>query len=237
MILGEGPEDIGKIDETARYPGCDFEGDLPRLVRRIVTEAGGQDRFGYAVETIRAIVARIPRTGTPARAGGKGKDLRDAVLSCLIADGQALPAAVVAVIDARANEVVKLRQDIQKILVQCRERAPEVPVAIGLAIHEIEIWMLADPMSREAAFGPALARVTLPDDLEAEPDPKARWAEIAGRVERHQDLPHALHHDQLRRAAWESLRCDVVSRACPQGFAPFTAEARTALGFLLRRRS
>lgn len=234
LLLGEGVEDIGRVDEASRWVGCPFEGDLPRLVRRLVEDAGGSGRFGYGVETIEGLVRRIPRQGTPARGGGKAKNLRDAVLSCVEAAGDgAPPAAVIALIDARTHEVAALRRDVASILKQCEERAPDVPVAIGLAIQEVEIWMLADPASRHAAFGPTLAAAAVPADLEAEPDPKARWRERAGKVACPSELSGEEHHDELRRAAWESMRPAVVAHACPQGFPPFAERTLKALSFLL----
>lgn len=236
LLLGEGGEDIGRVDEASRWIGCPFEGDVPRLVRRIVEHAGGSGRFGYGVETIEGLVRRIPRQGTPARGGGKAKDLRDAVLSCVTTgDGGSRPAAVIALIDARAHEVDDLRRAVARILAECEQRAPDVPVAIGLAIQEIEIWMLADPAAREAAFGPSIAAGAVPADLEAEADPKARWRERAGRVACPSHLSEDEHHDELRRAAWESLRPEVVAHACPRGFAPFAESAVRALSFLASR--
>lgn len=245
LILGEGPQDIGRVTEDERFVGCAFEGDLPRLLRRMLEERGRRGGFGYAVATIDAIVSQIPkRSGlhrAPARAGGKAKNLRDAVLSALsevssgAVDSDVRSLAVVAVIDATQDELPKLTRDVQEILRQCQERDPGVHVAIGLAVREIEIWMLADPESRNAAFGPKHAWSLRTSALEIERDPKSRWKELAGMVPIPEGSDHDLHHDELRRAAWEALRSEEVAAACPIGFAPFAKAAREALGFLLPR--
>ncbi len=79
VLLGEGERDIGRISDGKRRPPCDFEGDLPRLVRRLAETKGAPPVFSYDAFTIRDIVSRIARAGRPMRSGGKGKDLRDAL--------------------------------------------------------------------------------------------------------------------------------------------------------------
>lgn len=228
LLIGEGDQDVGR--EGVRREG-DFEGDLPRLLRRLVRDAGGDGGFGYRAFTITSLVRSFTGDRPPTRAGGKGKDLRDAVLAGLRTDPG--PAAVVAVIDARASEVEKLESDLRTIIDLCREEAPDVPVALGLAVQEIEIWMLSDPEARRAAF--ATAGLREPPALEDEPDPKARWREYAGQAPAPPASPRALFEDQMRAAAWSSLRPQVVARACPRGFGPLLARLEPVLAVLSPR--
>jgi hypothetical protein len=225
ILLGEGEQDVGALDPAEkRRPPCDFEGDLPRLVRRLSEHHGGRTRFGYDAETIRGINARIPLAGRPTRTGGKAKELRNAVLAALRTH-----ATVVALIDARTHEVPTLRRDVEEILAQCRERSAEARVVIGLAVQEVEIWMLADPEARTAAFGPGVGEQPVPDDLEAVGDPKALWRERAGQAPPPEGADGGLHADAQRCAAWEALRPDVVAHVCPRGFAPFARDVASAL--------
>ncbi len=143
------------------------------------------------------------------------------------------PLAVFALIDARAGEVAMLRRDSQDILSQCATEAQTVPVVIGLAIQEIEIWMLADPHSRQAALGQVIEHL-VPADLEAVGDPKSLWAYLAGGFPCPGDGHPELHSDNQRRAAWESLRPEVVGHLCPSGFAPFSAAAQKAVRSVFR---
>ena len=226
LLLGEGVRDIGRPDRH-RKCGGDHEGDLPRLLRRVTASSDGPAMFGYAASTLREIVERFPASGRPMRRGGKAKELRDAVLASVTAHS-----IVIALIDARADEVGDLRHDVREILEQCRERAPDTAVAIGLAVHEIEIWMLADPDARVAAFGETVGRRPVPSDLEAVRDPKSLWTTLAGQCNPMQGLDPEDHRDLQRAKAWEALRLDVVSTACPTGFAPFLADARVALSRL-----
>ena len=75
FFLGEGERDVGRVDSTAT-PGspCDFEGDLPRLVRRVSEIHGGLTRFGYDAETLHDINARIPERAGQAPVP-EGKDV------------------------------------------------------------------------------------------------------------------------------------------------------------------
>ena len=220
FLLGEGERDVGRIDPAIkRRPPCAFEGDLPRLVRRLSEHQGGPTRFGYAADTLRGINARIPLAGRPTRTGGKSKELRNAVLAALRTHS-----TVIALIDARAEEVQGLQRDIQDILAQCRERSAEARVAIGLAVHEIEIWMLADPEARKAAFGPTVGDQAVPEDLEGVGDPKALWRERAGQAPAPEGGDAQLYADTQRLAAWDALRPEVVAHACPRGFASFVRD-------------
>lgn len=225
LLLGEGERDVGRIDPTTkRRPPCDFEGDLPRLVRRLSEVACGRTRFGYDADTIHAVNTRIAHRGRPTRLGGKSKALRNAVIAALQTHS-----TVIALIDARVEELQDLQRDVHDILTQCRERSAEAKVAIGLAIQEVEIWMMADPHSRDAALGANVGQEPVPDDLEAVGDPKALWRGKAGQVHVPDGADAELHADQLRRAAWASLRPDVVAHSCPRGFAPFMREVLDAL--------
>ncbi len=71
VLLGEGERDIGRILDGKRHPPCDFEGDLPRLLRRLAETAGAPPVFSYVAFTIRDIVSQIARAGRPMRGGAR----------------------------------------------------------------------------------------------------------------------------------------------------------------------
>jgi hypothetical protein len=206
-IIGEGVEDVGRLFA---------QGDLPRLLFRLSALAGGPAQFSYLPIALTEFRRQhAPRGGGPTRAGGVTRELRSAIQSVL---DDHEPQAIVAVIDARLEDLddytIDVRDQIEPIA-----RGAGVPLAIGLAIHEIEAWMLADPESRRAAFG-------IVDDarckaIEDHPDPKTLWAELEGEAQRPQETP--VLADDRRRTAWESLRPEVVVSACTRGFAPFHA--------------
>ena len=136
---------------------------------------------------------------------------------------------VIALIDARLDELPRLQRDVQDILAQCREQSAEARVAIGLAVQEIEIWLLADPEARKAAFGAAVGEQPVPEDLEGVGNPKALWRAISGKVPPPEGVAGALHEDRQRVAGWATLRPHVVAHACPKGFEPFARDVIAAL--------
>lgn len=225
LFLGEGERDIGRIPAAEkRPPRCDFEGDLPRLVRRLSELAFQRDRFGYDAETILRINERIPRAGRPTRTGGKSKQLLNAVLAALQTH-----AIIIALIDARLGELATLQRDVKEILALCREQNAEARVAIGLAVQEIEIWMLADSEACKAAFGLTTGGLPVPADLEGVGDPKSLWQERAGQAPPADGVDRDLHADAQRQAAWQELRPEVVAHRCPRGFAPFWRDVLAVL--------
>lgn len=127
---------------------------------------------------------------------------------------------MVAVIDARRDELDVLESDVRMILGLCREECPDVPVAIGLAVQEIETWMLADPESRFAAFG-SVGRDWSATELEGVEDPKSKWAYLSGMAPAPEGKDEIAHADDRRKAAWLVFRSAVVATACPRGFRPF----------------
>jgi hypothetical protein len=221
LFLGEGPRDVG----TPGYQRVDddYEGDLPRLVRRISDLLGGPKRFGYDAETLRKVVA--PRWGAPTRLGRKSKELRDAVVASVDTFD-----FVVAVIDVRLEELDDMLADVREVLIQSEARRSSAHVVIGLAVQEIEIWMLADPDSRKAALGAAMSDEEMPANPESHSDPKTLWESMAGRCAPAAGYTPKAFADLQRRKAWEALRPEVVAKACPRGFGPFLRD----VGPLLR---
>src|SRR5262245_47749261 len=86
---------------------CDFEGDIPRIIRCLADVSGAQATFGYDAAVISDYVATISRSGKPTRRGRKSKDLRD----CVVAAARTYD-VVIAVIDARLDEHEDLRRDV-----------------------------------------------------------------------------------------------------------------------------
>jgi hypothetical protein len=170
FFLGEGKRDVGEEADGHRVVGCPFEGDVPRAVRRLAESFGLEPRFGYQAATFRHVVLQqgARAGGRPMRRGGKAKELRDAILFVL----ETNPRGIVAVLDGRLDELSGLQRDAEDVLLQCRERNANVPVAIGIAVQEIEAWMLADIESRRAAFALAGEDALWDHEPEALPDPK-----------------------------------------------------------------
>jgi hypothetical protein len=225
LFLGEGERDVGELLTWNRRVPCDHEGDLPRLVRRVAEVLGRPTRFGYDASTFDEVAKLTLAPDTrPTRIGGKSKRLRDAVVYSL-RWGDPIPSAIIALIDATDAEFDLLRADAAEIVTECREWNADVPVAIGIALHEIEIWMLADPNARVAAFGPEVGASPLAAGAaESHADPKSLWATYSGQVAPRGGTTLELHRDNQRLAAWGAMRPPVVAQTCPRGFAPFYAD-------------
>ncbi len=190
-------------------------------MRRLSEVSSGRSHFGYDARTLREIADRTQRMGPPTRIGGKSKELRNAVLAAIQTHD-----VVIALIDARLDELPRLQRDVQDILAQCRERSAEARVAIGLAVHEIEIWLLADPEARKAAFGEAVGEQPVPEDLEGVRDPKALWRAISGQVPPPEGVEGALHEDRQRVAGWATLRPERRRPRVPAGVQALRARRR-----------
>src|SRR5687768_9273004 len=98
-------------------------------------------------------------------------------------------------------------------------RASGVPVVVGLAVHEIEAWMVSVPAARRLAIAGA-HDARLDADVEAIEDPRSLWSKLCGEAATGGGT--AAPHER-RAAAWAAIDPDVVARACPRGFAPFLA--------------
>ena len=228
LLLGEGMQDVGRIEPAVkRRPPCDFEGDLPRLVRRLSGTTPGGRGSGT---TPRPSSASTPR-GSRSRAAppGPAASRRSCGTPCW----------------RRSRPTQRSSRSSTPARRRCRPfsatsrtsstSAASDPRRPGWrsgwpASHEIEIYrMLADPDARRAAFGPDAGAAPVPEDLEGVRDPKSIWRERAGQVPAPEGIDLPLHADAQRRAAWETLRPEIVARGCPRGFAPFARDVLDTL--------
>ncbi|MEK6608317.1 MAG: hypothetical protein AABZ30_11695, partial [Myxococcota bacterium] len=132
------------------------------------------------------------------------------------------PDAVVFVVDARPAVFAVLRTE----LTAARANAGYLPLAFGLAVHEIEAWLLADPEARRAGMDADCAALAYgrPED---DPDPKTTFASWLGDARARASGNAAGLTDLERRALLiAAMRPDVVAQLCPLGFAPFLGEIR-----------
>jgi hypothetical protein len=97
----------------------------------------------------------------------------------------------------------------------------DVPTALGLAIEELEAWLLADETVVSDVTGAAVSGA-LPDP-ELDPDPKATlsklWTQAADEAEAWRSY----------EAIAEKLDIGRLRRRCPRGFEPFHQEVRERL--------
>ena len=116
---------------------------------------------------------------------------------------------------ARLDEMRRGKESAEKDRVR-------VPAALGIAIEELEAWLLADEQAIAQVLG-TRGTGSHPDP-EGIKDPKAR-------------LKQAYHTDGAHREDWErheavaeALSLGVLRKRCPKGFQPFYAEVTQVLG-------
>jgi hypothetical protein len=88
-------------------------------------------------------------------------------------------------------------------------------LVMGLAVQEIEAWLLADEEALGAAFGERY-KARACNRAEDCKDPRSYWSLLRG--EAASKTPA-----DARRDGISSMRSKVVARRCPKGFKPFLA--------------
>lgn len=202
FVVGEDPTDVGSES---------YEGDIPLLLANVLAR-----RFGCR----RATLGELPRTHR-----GFGAKLIAAVH---LANAQSPPTGgVVFVIDCPLHRHGVLRKE----LAAARDSVPILPMAIGLAIHEIEAWLLADPEARRAGMDMEASRHSYPRP-EEDQNPKATYAGLLGEARARASSVGAVDTDDFerRRLLIAALRPDVVANLCPTGFDPFLKNLRPFRG-------
>ncbi len=220
VVVGEGEWDVGGTCE-----GEDYQGDIPLIIRQILKEYGCHKRFSIIPWALndKELFGRLqPKPGA---------DIRARKLERAIGKALSEPArdAFVFVIDGRTTEMNHLRRALKTVITDYENRT-QMKIVIGLAIQEIEAWLLADPQTLAAAFGTwAQNRVDgRPEDLD---DPKQEWLHLLGMaLERsRQDDGIEVNHVERRTLGIEAMRPYHVSLRCPNGFKPFREDIRKEL--------
>ncbi|MFO0560148.1 MAG: DUF4276 family protein [Polyangiales bacterium] len=226
VIIGEGPQDIGRREWFEEGDEA-FKGDIPSLLDRLHELHEVRYPVPFVSITLKETQQQIASFGRSGRAGKLGRTMRDAVIRAsrgefLFDEQRVDPLAIVLLVDARRDnreEVLGAASDAER---ECETLGVSVPVVIGVAIHEIEAWLLADEACRIAAFGSEVGRRPLPQPPEEIGDPKALWRSLHGQVSEHED-EEGRDYWLRRRLAWLALRIDVVRARCPQ-FSAFERE-------------
>lgn len=214
LVVGEGPTEIGDAQEESEH--ADGYGFLPVIVRRLL---GAQERDEFRGLNVkdRRLRAHVIR--------GKSKKLSKVVVAASRLAHHDGFDAVVVVIDRDAKPNERRRQALEK----GREAAAgdyDVSVAVGVAIEEIEAWMLAD----ETAIAGALGVENVPQQRapEKDKDPKRTLNELL----EVQNTAGVSRRAFVQRIAAQA-RIDELRRRCPKGFGMFADDVATHLGPLV----
>lgn len=226
VIIGEGSQDIGRREWFEERDEA-FRGDIASLVDRLNELHGVRYPVQFVSITLEQTQQQIASFGRSGRGGKFGSRMRDAAVRAargdFVFDGEHVdPLAVVMIVDATRDQFQAVISAAKATALECASVNSLVPVVVGVAVHEIEAWLLADEQSRVAAFGDELGNRQLSQQPEDLSDPKSLWRSLHGQVS--SDTDEAARDYWLRRRlAWLALRPEVVRSRCPQ-FAEFESE-------------
>jgi hypothetical protein len=223
VIIGEGSQDIGRR-EWFEWQDEAFKGDIPSLLERLHELNGVRYPVPFVSITLEETQRQIASFGRSGRAGKLGRMIRDGAVRAargdFVFDGERVdPLAVVMIVDATKDQFQYVIAAANDAALECASQSTIVPVVIGVAVHEIEAWLLADELSRIAAFGDEIGKRPLPGSPEELSDPKSVWRSLHGQTRSDPD-EDARDYWLRRRAAWLTLRREVARSRCPQ-FAAF----------------
>ncbi|MDI7266727.1 MAG: hypothetical protein QME96_01885 [Myxococcota bacterium] len=218
-VAGEGIFDVGWDRDRDRPEGPEYAGDVPLILARLIREHLGRDRRFACLRWTKDDLPRVhpstaegwPRPPAEARA----RELQAALWAASREEGID---ALVFVRDSRLEDHDLRLRKCREVLRACDSRGSPIAVVLGLAVQEIEAWLLADPQARAAAFGDAgrNGQYPAPEEL---PDPKSCWRTLLG--ESAPGSPASTRDADCRTRAIEAMRPRVVSELCSRGFEPF----------------
>lgn len=221
LFFGEGVTDVGAegvrtLVLTADGVGADTGagelcGVIPILVLRSVAEASGAPGL-----SLRGKSVFLPRMHVK----GFARKVKAAITTAAFEKAS----AIVVVVDrggeknrGRLAELRKGREDAVADGLLC-------PAALGLAIEELEAWLLADEVTLSSVTAQKIAGVI--GEPEAQADPKSILAGYChGRAD---GLREGRLHDEI------ALKLDLgkLRKRCPKGFGPFYDEVTKNLSHL-----
>jgi len=216
LFVGEGVTDVGDTEVSITMSpsgssddcGCKQVGVIPILTARCIGGLYGDSPPQFQ---------RLARETRRLHGRGFAKKVRAAVADAIRAEAD----AVVFVSDRGGAKNRERLSAMQRGKEESREKGLFMPTVVGLAIEELEAWLLADAAAVSTVSGvPAKGATQDPETIE---DPKNTLrqqceGDTSGRREwqRHEAIAQAADINAL------------VTR-CPKGFKPFHDEIRTAL--------
>lgn len=222
LILGEGPTDLGRFDKEGNL---EQEGMLPILVRELLLEQDADLSLEFRVKTLAStMLIKKPSQKTKTSRYGLSNKLQAV---------QGLPLgkwaeAIVAVVDRDEKKYDKRIEDLNEgrdFLLQQGKRC-----AVGMAIEEIEAWLLADEKALRIALDDnSIKRQPAPEKLASRDDkslknPKGLLAHVMkGSMQREVS---ADEFPELCARIAEEIDLAQLEKRCPKGFQPFAEQVR-----------
>lgn len=120
--------------------------------------------------------------------------------------------------------------DIQRSIRRILRAAHDFPAVYGLAVQEIEAWVLGDIEAANERVFRVFPRPGLPTPPERDPDPKTTLTELFVRPS--PDLEFDKWNKECARRVAPHLRDGQIRFHCPRGFGQLTEDLRGARRFL-----
>lgn len=226
FLLSEGVTDLGRNDSEGSFP---TDGVLQHLIRKLLHEINRDIEVHFTTRKRGVRLFSIKE-----RMGRSQHGFANRLIALLgLKEGREADAIVMVVDrDSKKNKdrIVELNKGREQVL---REKKP---CAVGIAIEEIEAWLLADEKAlRTALNDPTIQRQPDPESLDSrdessEKNPKGRLERI---------MSKALGHE-IRRKEFPDLYASIAEAAeletlrvrCPEGFQPFALQVHELAGGL-----
>jgi len=226
-FIGEGPSDVGlgaEINDSEPRYGCVYW-----FVRNILEKWKGNH---VHIRRSRDIFPRLNLRLRPRR-GYEAK-----VRAALVQAREEQMDGVVIVVDQPPSREVSRLARMQEGRKVAREQGIMTPCALGVAIPEIEAWLLANEKARAKNLPPVGRRPLPVASPETLPDAKLHFLTLYGEYRRERELKN--QPPKKKSEVGESLaidaRVDHLERLCPRGFAPFAEDVQNEIGENLFRR-
>ncbi|MFH1438808.1 MAG: DUF4276 family protein [Pseudomonadota bacterium] len=221
LIAGEGPEDIG-----FSINGSEYDGDI-KLVLFALLRAHGWKGGNFGSDNI--MIRDAPKVHRQTAANNA--EIKKIINLIAHAHWNNFQMCVV-VIDVRKKHFKKISQQLSTAEKELAAHGIEKFI-IGLAVHEIEAWILADTKARKAVLDKHAGHYKFSGKPEDDPDPKSSLKQLTGQwlsanPRFYYSYRTSEPENEIRQAMIGNIKPEVAAKLCPLGFKPFYEKVKKA---------
>jgi len=204
LIVGEGPQDIGRKAHPAANDAVDYQGAVAELTLSCLHEAGGIPREAIQLDTSTIRNLRLHAGGWTRKVSAwmtqAQQDSYDALFIVIDRDGD--------------------KTRIQEMRLG-RERSEEtIPTALGCAVETLEAWLLGDGEQLCECLGIRRDDIpSRPESLDGPPGSKSHPKTFLHSLLAHIEAKGIIYQEIAKRT-----RIGILCRTCPEGFGMYKKE-------------